>query len=168
MLLWDGPEMGPHYLPRVPGWVSINLKVICLYIICLNSATLAEKEDVRSSSTIVTWSWLLRCFFTPSDFRSASNRTQFASDLASDLRSEAPFHSKQIRRTRDPLLLQGQSMVSNLCFWKRQPFFADNFKKVNSLFNFFATGCFSVQCYFVLLVEWILLQNQTNFPFQWS
>ena len=36
---------------------------------------------------------------------SASDRTQLASDLVSDLRSEAPFHSKQIRRMRDPGLL---------------------------------------------------------------
>jgi len=58
-------------------------------------------------------------FVTPSGVLSASVRTQFASDLASDLVSEAPFCSKQIRRTRDPRLLWSQSMVPNLCLLKR-------------------------------------------------
>ena len=51
---------------------------------------------------------LLRCFCTRKDIRSTSDRTQFASDLVSDLRFEAPFHSEQIRRTRIPWLLQSQ------------------------------------------------------------
>ena len=71
----------------------------------------------------------IKALFTPSHVRSASDRTQFASDLASDRRSMAPFHSKQTRRTRDPGLLWSQSMVPNLCFRKRQPFFAHNFKR---------------------------------------
>jgi len=45
----------------------------------------------------------------------------------------------------------------NGCFRKQQPFFAHNLKKNSiSLFNSFTTGCLSVQCDFVLLVEWIL------------
>jgi len=109
---------------------------------------------------------LLKVLCTPSDVRSASDRTQLASDLASDARSQGPFHFKQFRRTRDPGLLWSQSMVPNLCFRKQQPFFAHNFKRNSTaLFNSFTTGCLSIQCNFVLLVELILLQNQTNFLF---
>jgi len=69
--------------------------------------------------------------------RSASYRTQFAFDLASDLRSEVPFHSKRIRRTRDPGLLWSHSMVPKVCFQKRELFFAHNFKKSLFAIQFF-------------------------------
>jgi len=70
----------------------------------------------------------LWCFVTPLDVRSTSDRTQFASDLASDLRSET-------RRTPDLVLLRSQSMVPNLCFRKRQPFCAHNFKRKSTRYS---------------------------------
>ena len=78
---------------------------------------------------------LLWRLFTPSGVRSALNRMQFASDLASDLESEAPFHFKQIHRTRDPRLLWTQSMAPNLCFRERQTFFAHNFKRKSTRYS---------------------------------
>jgi len=67
-----------------------------------------------------------RCLFTPLGIPSGSLRLIWHSDLG----SKAPFHSKQICRTRDPWLLRSQSMVPNL--WL---------------------------LLLVLLVEWILLRN---------
>jgi len=55
--------------------------------------------------------------------------SQFSSSQsASDIASEAPFHSKRIHRMRNPGLLWSQSMLPYLCFQKRQPLFAHNFK----------------------------------------
>ena len=107
----------------------------------------------------------LRCFLTPPDVRSTSDQTQFASDLASDLRSEAPFHSKQSRRKHDPGLLCSLSMVLNLCFWKQQPFFAHNFNRKSIRYSILSLQVASLpmQCNVMLLVERIFLCNQTNF-----
>jgi len=62
---------------------------------------------------------------------------RFASDLESDLTSEAPFHSKQICRTRDPGLLWSQSMVLNPCFHIWQPFLLIISKESQSAIQFF-------------------------------
>jgi len=82
---------------------------------------------------------------------------QFASGLASDVGSEAPFHSRWIHWTRDPGLLRTQSMVPNLCFWKQQPFLSHNFKGKSICCSILslqvATGCLSFQCNFVLLFQ---------------
>jgi len=58
------------------------------------------------------------------------------------------FHSKLIRRMRDPGLLWTQPMVPNLCFRKQQPLFAHNFKRKSICY-----GWLSFQSNFVLLVK---------------
>jgi len=79
--------------------------------LCAYACRIARVMIVHSS----TRSWLcpvgsrLRRFFTPSGVRSSSDRTQFASDLASDLRSDTPFNFKQICRARYPGLLWSQA-----------------------------------------------------------
>jgi len=47
-------------------------------------------------------------------------------------------------------------------------FFLIIFKRKSIAIHFFSTGYFSFQCSFVLLVKWIFLRNQINFPFQRS
>ena len=103
---------------------------------CCDMAVYCRELNLEWANRIVIVDIVvLRCFITPSDIRSASGQTQCASDLASDLRSEAPFHSKQIHRTRDPGLLWSQSMVPSLCFQKRKPFFAHNFKRKSTRYS---------------------------------
>jgi len=113
-------------------------------------------------SRILPTGEVLRCFFTPSHVRSASDRLQFASDLGSDLRSEVPFRSKRIRWTHDPGLLWSQLMVPTLCFRKRQPFFAHSFEKNSTRYSILSLQVTSLSSA-ASLVEWILLRNQTNF-----
>ena len=108
-------------LSEVPSDLAWHLKtdrVATFAIICICYWGLTEIHQ-----------YSLRHFFTPSGVRSASDQTQFASDLASDIGSNAPFHSKQIHRTRVFRILWSQSMVPNPCFRKRQTFIAHNFKR---------------------------------------
>jgi len=103
-------------LPPPIGWLSetIHLSLYIMYPYPCNT----QGDGTR---------------FTPSGVQSATDRTQVASDLASE--AEAPFHSKQIRQSRYPRLVWSQTMVPNLCFRKRQPFFTHNFKRKSTRYS---------------------------------
>ena len=126
---------------------SNNVSTFILYSVDIYSCRLLY----LSTFMLITHCYALKGLFH--SIRSASDRTQFASDLASALGSEAPFYSKQIRWPFDPGLIWSQSMVLSLCFRKQRPFFVHNLKRKSSLFNSFTIGCRSVQCNLLLLIE---------------
>ena len=70
---------------------------------------------------------------------------QFASDLASGLRSEAPFHTKQIRRACDPGLLRSQSMVLNSVSGNDNVPFAYNLKRKSTRYSMLSLQGASLQ-----------------------
>ena len=108
----------------------------------------------------------LKVLFTPLDVRSASDRMQFASDLASDLRSKAPLHSKQIRRTRIPFYFKANQWCRT-CISRNDNYSLLITSKENQLtiqsFHYRLPNC-PVQLLAVSRVN--IVANQTNFPFR--
>jgi len=99
----------------------------------------------------------------------ASDRMQFASDLVSDLGSEAPFHSKQMLRTRDNGLTHNSLNpinVPNLCFENNNHSWpiTSSESQLAIQFFYYRLPLFPVQVHAVSGVNIVAKSNKFPFP----